>query len=212
MSRRIAPLVLKPQIAAKKAPANTLSAEQTRALLSGIGTGTPVDIRDRALIALLIYTFTRVGVAVQMRLPDVYTHERQTWVRLQKKHGKPVEMPCHHNLGAWLKEYIDGAHLSLEPQGWLFRTSLGRSRMLSERPMSQSDVYRMIQRRAQNVGIQTKIGSDSLRATGLTEYLRSGGKLEIAQQMAGHKSIHTTAHYNRNYDRLTLAEIERIRI
>jgi hypothetical protein len=32
----------------------------------------------------------------------------------------------------------------------------------------------------------------TFRATGITEYLRNGGKLEIAQQMANHESARTT--------------------
>lgn len=33
------------------------------------------------------------------------------------------------------------------------------------------------------------------RATGITEYLRNGGKLEVAQQMANHESARTTGLY-----------------
>jgi len=33
------------------------------------------------------------------------------------------------------------------------------------------------------IGRRTKVGCHSFRATGITEYLRNGGKLEIAQQM-----------------------------
>ena len=44
--------------------------------------------------------------------------------------------------------------------------------------MSQSDVWRMIGRRAEQAGIKTKIGCHTFRATGITEYLRNGGKLE----------------------------------
>ena len=46
----------------------------------------------------------------------------------------------------------------------------------------------MIRRRVRAAGILTKIGNHSFRATGITEYLRNGGKLEVAQQMANHKS------------------------
>jgi integrase len=49
--------------------------------------------------------------------------------------------------------------------------------------MSQADAYRMIRRRAADAGIRTKIGCHTFRATGITEYLRNGGKLEVAQQI-----------------------------
>ena len=78
--------------------------------------------------------------------------------------------------------------------------------------MSRADVYRMIQRRAASIGILTKIGCHTFRATGITEYLRNGGKLEIAQQMANHESARTTGLYDRRADQLTLDEVERILI
>jgi len=37
-----------------------------------------------------------------------------------------------------------------------------------------------------------QIGNHTFRATGITEYLRNGGKLEIAQRMANHESARTT--------------------
>jgi site-specific recombinase XerD len=46
----------------------------------------------------------------------------------------------------------------------------------------------MIQRRAQAAGLRTKISALSFRATGITTYPQNGGKLEIAQQLAGHES------------------------
>ena len=48
------------------------------------------------------------------------------------------------------------------------------------------------------------------RATGITEYLRNGGKLEIAQQMANHESARTTGRYDRRNDQVSLDEVERI--
>ena len=76
--------------------------------------------------------------------------------------------------------------------------------------MSQADVYRMIRRRAEAAGIDTAIGCHSFRATGITEYLLNGGKLEIAQQMANHESSRTTGLYDRRGDQIKLDEVERI--
>jgi hypothetical protein len=43
----------------------------------------------------------------------------------------------------------------------------------------------------------------------MTEYLRNGGKLEVAQQMAAHESAHTGL-YDRHNDQVSLDEVERI--
>jgi hypothetical protein len=50
------------------------------------------------------------------------------------------------------------------------------------------------------------------RATGVTVYLENGGRLEHAQQMAGHESPRTTKLYDRTKDEITLSEVERIRL
>ena len=84
--------------------------------------------------------------------------------------------------------------------------------MLSARPISQVDVYRMIGRRRKLRGIRTRFGCHSFRAIGITEYLRNGGKLEIAQQMANHESARTTGLYDRRGDQVKLDEVERIAI
>ena len=70
----------------------------------------------------------------------------------------------------------------------------------------------MIQRRATAAGIQTRIGNHTFRATGITAYLKNGGTLETAQQMAAHESPRTTKLYDRTGDEITLDEVERITI
>lgn len=84
--------------------------------------------------------------------------------------------------------------------------------MLSTNPMGQADVYRMIGRLAAAAAVDTKIGCHPFRAKGIIEYLRNGGKLEIAQQMANHESAPTAELYDRRQDQVSLDEVERILI
>ena len=128
------------------------------------------------------------------------------------KKAASAEMPCHHKLEEYLNEYIQAAGIGDDPKGFLFRTTQGQSGYLTKRAMSQADAYRMIRRRAADAGIRTKIGCHTFRATGITEYLRNGGKLEVAQQMANHESARTTGLYDRRNDQVSLDEVERILI
>jgi integrase len=80
------------------------------------------------------------------------------------------------------------------------------------RSMTQADAYRMIRRRAKAAGIHTKIGNHTFRATGITAYLKNGGRLEVAQQIAAHESSRTTGLYDRRGDDVSLDEVERIAI
>lgn len=199
-----------PKHSVRKGKTPVLAAEEARVLLDSIDISSLIGLRDRALIALMVYTFARVGAALKMRIEDVYTQGRRTWIRLHEKGGKRHEMPAHHNLEESLHAYLEGAGLAADKKGYLFRTARGRAAGLSEKPMSQPDAWRMIERRARAAGIRTKIGNHSFRATGITEYLKNGGKLEIAQQMANHESARTTGLYDRRNDQVSLDEVERI--
>jgi site-specific recombinase XerD len=199
-----------PKHVVKKGKTPVLSVEEAHALLASIDTTSPVGLRDRALMGLMVYTFARVGAVIKMRVEDVYVQGRRTWVRLHEQRGKRHEMPCHHNLEHYLDAYIEAAGIGKYGKGYLFRTAQGRTKQLSEKPMTQADVYRMISRRALDAAVLTKIGCHSFRATGITEYLRNGGKLEVAQQMANHESARTTGLYDRRNDQVSLDEVERI--
>ena len=209
-----------PKHSVKKGKTPVLTADEARELLDAIDTSTIVGLRDRALISLMTFTFARVGAAAgKMHVEDVYVQGRRTWVRLHEKGGKRHEMPCHHKLVDDLHNYIDALHAAaqkhgatVDPKALLFSTTEGQSGALTGRPMSQPDVYRMIRRRAADAGIRTKISCHTFRATGITEYLRNGGKLEVAQQMANHESARTTGLYDRRNDQVSLDEVERILI
>lgn len=77
---------------------------------------------------------------------------------------------------------------------------------------SEPEGYRMIQRRAADAGIKTKIGNHTFRATGITAYLKNKGTLEAAQRIANHESPRTTKLYDRRQDEISLDEVEKILI
>ena len=176
-----------PKHSVTKGKTPVLTAAEARDLLDSIVTDTLPALLDHALIALMIYTFGRVGALLKMRTEDVFIHGRRTRVRLRGKGGKRHEMPCHHKLEAYLQDYAAALPASPppDPKAWLFPTALGPSGRLSNRPMSQADVYRMIRRRAAATGIETQVGCHSFRTTGL---------------------------YDRRNDQVSLDEVERIRI
>jgi len=201
-----------PKYTVRKGKTPVLAQEEARELLDKIDTSTVIGLRDRALIATMIYTFGRVGAVIKMRVEDYYTQGRRGWVRLHEKGGKRHEMPCNHNLEAYLDAYINAAGIGSDLKGYLFRSTRGKTRRLTTNPLFQADVYRMIRRRAMMAGIKTRIGNHTFRATGITQYLRNGGRRELAQQMAAHESPRTTALYDRRDDEVAVDEVERILI
>jgi integrase len=189
-----------------------LDATEARQLLDSIDVTTPIGLRDRALIALMVFSFARVGAALTMRVDDVYVQQRRLWVRLREKGGKQHEMPCHHTLEAYLHAYLEQTGLRDEPKSPLFRTIARGTGQLSPRPLPQANAYEMVRRRALAAGISTAIGNHTFRATGITAYLKNGGTLENAATMANHASTRTTQLYDRRRDDVSLDEVERIHL
>jgi len=201
-----------PKHSQRRGKTPVLQADEARTLIDSIDVSFLPGLRDRALIGLMVYTFARVGAATLMKVEDFFVQGRRGWVRLHEKGGKEHEMPTHHNLDRYLEEYIRAAGIAEDRKSPLFRTTRGRSRELTANSLLQSDVWRMIRRRALAAGVKTEIGCHTFRATGITAYLKNGGRLEIAQQMAAHESARTTGLYDRRSDEVSLDEVERIGI
>ncbi len=199
-----------PSHSVKRGKTPVLDPAEARALLDSIDVTTPVGLRDRALIGLMVYSFARIGAALAMKVEDVFVRNRRLWVRLHEKGGKRHEMPCHHNLEAYLQAYIDGCALAGDPKGALFRTIGRGTDELTATPLPQANAYAMIRRRAAAAGIETKIGNHTFRATGITAYLKNGGTLEKAAVMANHASTRTTQLYDRRRDETSLDDVERV--
>ncbi len=201
-----------PKHSVSKGKTPVLSPAEARQLIDTIDVSTVIGLRDRALIGLMVYSFARVGAALTMKVEDVFTQDRRLWVRLHEKGGKRHEMPCHHNLDAWLHAYLDGTRIAGDANGPLFRTVARGTRELSDRPLPQANAWAMIRRRAAAAGIETKVGNHTFRATGITAHLMNGGTLENAAAMANHSSTRTTQLYDRRRDSITLDEVERVLI
>lgn len=190
-----------------------LDGDEWRKLFDSIPTASLRDLRDRALIATLTYSFARIGAALKLKVEDLRPKGAGWELMLQEKGGKPHTMPCHHALAEALRDYIAAPGVAENRKDWLFRTARGHNaHALSDRPMKQQDAWSMIRRRAEAGGIAAPIGNHSFRATGITAYLENGGQLEHAQTMAAHSSPRTTKLYDRSKDRLTQSEVEKIRL
>jgi integrase len=148
------------------------------------------------------------GACVAARL------SKRWWVRLHEKGGKRHEMPAHHKLEAFIDEYLAVAGIREDGKTPLFRSAVGKTGVLTEKPMNRIDAYRMIRRRTAEAGFKVKLGCHVFRATAITAYLESGGTLENAQAMAAHESPRTTNNklYDLTGDEITLDEVERITI
>jgi site-specific recombinase XerD len=200
-----------PKFVVKRGKTPVLTSKEARQLLDSIDTSSVAGLRDRALIATMVYTFARVSAVVGMKVADYYQNGRRCWIRLHEKGGKRHDVPAHHNAEAYIDAYIEAAGIADEKKLPLFR-SVNKHRQLTKTPMHRVDVFRMIKKRAEQAGLSSAACCHTFRATGITAYLENGGTIENAQAIAAHESPRTTKLYDRTNDQITLDEVERIGI
>ena len=100
-----------PRYTVKKGKTPVLTVEEAHGLLESIPiTKKPANdpeaadqldllrLRDRALIAIMVYSFARIGAVIQMKVGDYFVQRRRRWVRLHEKGGKEHDVPCHHRV------------------------------------------------------------------------------------------------------------------
>ncbi len=183
---------------------------QARALLHSIDTSDVIGLRDRTILAILMYTACRAGAVSKLRLRDFYSDGRQYYLRFDEKGGADRQIPCRHDLQGYIEEFIAAA--SCGPDAPLFRAALGRTLKIGERPLQTKDIHRMVKRRLKSSGLPSILTCHSFRATTATDLLEQGVPLEDVQELLGHADPRTTRLYDRRDRTVTRNVVERISI
>jgi len=111
---------------------------------------TTAGLLDRALVAVIAFTFVRVSVVVDLKVEDDYPQKKRWWLRLREKNGKVNQMPCHHKLETYLDAYLA---IREDRKVWLFRVAIRWTGKLSDRLMSRTDVWSMVEQTAKQIGM-----------------------------------------------------------
>lgn len=167
------------QVVEGKTPEITVS--QARALLASIDTSHVVALRDRAVIAILIYTAARVGAVAGLTLRDLRHDDTQWTLRFAEQGGKSRLIPVRHDLEGMLFAYLDAAGLRPGGSEPVFRSAVGKTHTLTGRKMTASDMCRMIKRRLQDAGLPVHLSPHSFRVTTITDLLAQGVPLDEVQ-------------------------------
>jgi site-specific recombinase XerD len=200
-----------PRFSRKEGKTPAFARDEVRFLLGSIDTSDVIGHRDKALLATLAYTCSRIGAVVNLKVEDYFQNGKRSVVRLSTKGGKEKEFPVNHVLEEILDDYLQASGLLAYPTGPLFPTTRGRSRELGIRTMTRIDAARMLRRRLSKAAVVGKYSPHSFRATGLTRFLEEGGTLEAAQNIADHADSRTTKLYDRRQQVVLREDVERIR-
>lgn len=190
-----------------------ISVPQARQLIRSIDTSNVVGLRDRAIICILIYTAARVGAVSQLRRGDFYDLGDQYCLRFSEKGGKSREIPVRHDLRGHIWVYLKAGGMEYSEKSMpLFRTTMRRTKKLTQNGMTAGDMSRMVKRRMRQAGLSSRLSPHSFRVTTITDLLSQGVPLEDVQNLAGHADPRTTRLYDRRQRKVTRNIVERISI
>jgi site-specific recombinase XerD len=190
-----------------------ISIDQARQLLASLDTTHVVGLRDRAILAILVYTSSRAGAVAKLRRGDFYNAGQQWMLHFNEKGGKSREIPVRADLQELVMAYIDAAGLRDAPKDTaLFQSALKRQRRLSGTRIHVNDICRMMKRRLKDIGLPLLYSPHSFRVTTITDLLEQGVPLEDVQRLAGHADPRTTGLYDRRKRKITRNIVERISV
>ncbi len=204
-------VVKAPKLRRTRGKTPILSKIELKMLLDGLyEIGDVIALRDRALIGLMVFACPRISAALSIRVGDYLKGGEGPRIRFLDKGSKTREIPVNSLLAEIFNDYLLAAEILGDDDGPFFRVTRGSSGVLKRKPMNRHDAYQMIKRRARRFGLSDEISNHSFRGTGITMFLKNGGTIEKAQELAGHASIDTTRLYDRRSDEIMRSELERI--
>ena len=196
----------------KEGKTPSITTDQARTLLKSIDCKNPVDFRDKAVIATLIFTAARAGAVAKLRVRDLVDEGGQYVLKFHEKGGKQRTIPVRFDLQQLLLDYLAIADpLRTHKDAPLFR-SLEANGTLSVRPLNGVNICRMMKRRLAAAGLPTHISPHSFRSCTATDLLLQGISLEDVQYLLGHSDSRVTKLYDRRQHQVTRNIVERISV
>ena len=190
-----------------------ITTQQARKLLKSIDISTPIGLRDRAVIGILIYTAARIGAVAKLQWRNLSLRGTQYVFRFEEKNGKSREIPVRHDLHELLLSYQTIVAAEFRTSDCpIFITMFGRTGRPTGNPMTANDMSRMIDRRLKRAGLPSHLSAHSFRVATITNLLEQGVSLSDVQRLAGHSDPRTTRLYDRRSQKITRNLVERISI
>lgn len=195
-SRRRA--ALNPLLPSEETPTKGATLADLQALERGCAGEAPLDLRDRAIVAVLVTTAARNSSVRLLLLADV-DFERSIIRFRRAKGGKTLEIALHSKARAVLAEYIErGRPTLVDPlrpagdPGYLFPSWRGAG----SRPLGMGALSLMLTRRHRaGGGTLRSFGSHRIRHATATLLVNNGMPLEEVSRYLGHSSIQVTLRY-----------------
>jgi integrase/recombinase XerD len=188
---------VKPPASPRRLP-KAIPVDDIERLLEAAGfDGTPLALRDRALLEVLYGTGARISEAVGLDVDDLSADA----VILRGKGGKERLVP----VGSYARRAVDGYLVRSRPA--LAAAGRGTPRLfLNARggPLSRQSAWTILRTAAERAGLAASVSPHTLRHSFATHLLDGGADVRVVQELLGHASVTTTQVY-------TLVTVDRLR-
>jgi integrase/recombinase XerD len=191
--------LVRPPTTARRLP-KAISVEEVSRLLAAAGAeGTPLALRDQALLEVLYGTGARISEAVGLAVDDL---DRDAGVvKLAGKGGKERVVPVGSYALEAVHAYLVRSRPVLSANGrgtaTLFLNARGG-------PLSRQSAWAVLRAAASRAGITTDVSPHTLRHSFATHLLEGGADVRVVQELLGHASVTTTQIY-------TLVTVDQLR-
>jgi len=167
----------------------SLSEAQVEALLAAPDTGTPLGLRERAMLELLYASGLRVSELVTLKTVNVSFVEGA--LRVTGKGSKERLVPFGEEALSWIERYLAEARAQIlagKASDALFVTGRGGQ-------MTRQMFWKLVKAHAARAGITAPLSPHTLRHAFATHLLNHGADLRAVQMLLGHADISTTTIY-----------------
>jgi site-specific recombinase XerD len=178
---------------------------QARKLLDAPPADTLKGIRDKAILAALLYHGMRREELCSLRVRDIQSRQGVKHFRIKGKREKIRFVPVHALAQRLIEEYLLRSGHGNDLAGPLFRPVKNNRTGELRRFLNANSVYRNIVRK---YGLETGIDAEvnglcvhSLRATAATNALSHDSDIAKVQEWLGHANVSTTRLYDRRKTR-----------
>jgi integrase/recombinase XerD len=182
-----------------------LGDRQARKLLDAPPADTLKGMRDRAILATLLYHGIRREELCGLRVKDLHSRQGVLHFRIKGKRAKIRFVPVNAAAQRTIEDYLALAGHRADLEGPLFRPVKNNRTGRLDRPLDPASVYRnIVVKYGRQTGISAEVNGlcvHSLRATAATNALSHDADIAKVQDWLGHANVSTTRLYDRRKSR-----------
>lgn len=174
----------------KRLPRVVLTEAEVERVLACVDLGTPLGLRDRAMLEVLYATGMRRNELARLELGDIEAERGVVLIR-EGKGGKDRLLPLGERALHWVRQYLDRARPALAWNADDKTLFLGHE----GKPLSSLWLSTVIARRVDAAELGKRGSCHLFRHTMATLMLEGGADIRFIQAMLGHAELSTTQIY-----------------